>query len=177
MTLSIFDFDHTLYLTPLPTDINRGILSARMGYNGKGWWSRPEALNSNLFDISPNPWTLSRYNYHSEKGHYKVLMTGRIQKLKDEVDKVINQDGFTFHEYFLADNRRTLDFKGDSIYELVDKLNPTTIYFYDDREEHIPIFREIGDDLEDNQGIDFRLFHVTKGMGTEIEYGKYKLNK
>lgn len=172
MILSIFDFDTTLYDTPLPTDENRELLFVYKGYDGHGWWGRPESLDIELFKISHNPWVFDRYNDHTENGDYKALMTGRIKKLSSEVKKIIDQDGFIFDEFHFADGRKTIIFKEDKIRELIERLRPTEVFFYDDRTEHIPTFRKIGDEIEDKYGIKFRLFHIIGLNGYELEYGK-----
>tara|TARA_R110000772_G_scaffold2410_1_gene8334 strand:+ start:49996 stop:50523 length:528 start_codon:yes stop_codon:yes gene_type:complete len=174
MILSIFDLDSTLYITPLPTDLNREILSVYRGYEKSGWWGKAESLDTELFDIKPNPWILEKYDTHTKNGDYKVLMTGRIKKLESAVRKVIEQDGFIFKELHLADGRKTIDFKVSRIKSLIEKLKPTEVFFYDDRTEHIPTFRKVGDEIEDTLGIPFRLFHVIGFNGYELKY-KQKL--
>jgi len=99
-------------------------------------------------------------------------MTGRIEKLESAVRKVIEQDGFEFDELHLADGRKTVDFKVSRIKSLVERLNPTEVFFYDDRTEHIPTFRRIGDDIQDKLGIPFRLFHVIGYNGYELKYNQ-----
>jgi hypothetical protein len=170
MILSIFDFDTTLYDTPLPTDENREILSVYRGYERAGWWGRPESLDIELFDIKPNPWTAEKYKQHTENGDCKILLTGRILKLLPEVNKVIEQGKFEFDELHLADGRKTVIFKEDKIRDSIKRLNPTEVFFYDDRTEHIPTFRRVGDDIQDKLGIPFRLFHVIGFNGYELKY-------
>jgi hypothetical protein len=169
--ISIFDFDSTLYDTPLPTNDNRELLRVFKGYDKSGWWGKSESLDLDLFDIKVIPWVKERYEYHTKENHIKVLMTGRILKLKESVLNVINQDNLNFNEYLLCDGRKTLDFKSSKIMELIEKYNPSEIYFYDDRTEHIPTFRKLGDKIEDS-GIKFRLFHVIGYNGYELKYGK-----
>ena len=172
MIVSIFDFDHTLYQTPLPTEENRELLLIHKNYEKSGWWGRPESLDIELFKITPNAWVFEKYKKHTESGHFKALMTGRIRKLKSEVNKVIEQDGLIFDEYHLCDRRRTIEFKKEMIYDIAERVKPTEIFFYDDRTEHIPTFRKVGDDLEDRLGIKFRLFHVIGLNGYELKYGE-----
>ena len=169
--LSIFDFDDTLYMNPLPTDENRELLRVFKGYEKSGWWGRPESLDTELFDIQMNPWTKEKYEHHTDQDHIKILLTGRVEKLKDSVMNVINQDKLSFDEYLLCDGRRTLDFKSAKIKNLIEKYNPSEVFFYDDRTEHIPTFRKLGDNIEDS-GVKFRLFHVIGHNGYELKYGK-----
>lgn len=171
-TLAIFDFDATLYNSPLPTDENRELLEVYRGYKSSGWWGRSESLDIDLFDIRPNPWTLERYNDHKKKGDKLALMTGRIFKIKESVRKVISQDGFTFDDQLYADGRRTIDFKLDMLEKFANSGKYNEIYFYDDRTEHIPAFRKAGDKYKDELGIDFKLFHVIGHTGYELKYGK-----
>tara|TARA_R110000772_G_scaffold94317_1_gene192108 strand:+ start:1186 stop:1713 length:528 start_codon:yes stop_codon:yes gene_type:complete len=174
MILSLFDFDTTFYDSPLPTNENREILSVYKGYEKEGWWGSPESLDIELFDIKPNPWTVEKYNQHTKNGDYKALLTGRVKKIESAVMKVIGQGDFKFDEHHFADGRKTLIFKEDKIRSLVERLNPTEVFFYDDRTEHIPTFRRIGDDIQDKLGIPFRLFHVIGYNGYELKY-KQKL--
>lgn len=170
MILSIFDFDATLFDTPLPTDENRELLSVFKGYNGMGWWGRAESLDTEVFDIKPNPWVKEKYDHHTNLNHTKILITGRIFKIRDSVKNVISDD-FIFDEMHFADGTKTVEFKINKIHEVMKKYNPTEIYFYDDRTEHIPTFRMIGDKIEDS-GVKFRLFHVIGHNGYELKYGK-----
>lgn len=170
--ISIWDFDGTLYDSPLPTDENRELLRLYRDYDRSGWWGRSESLDIELFDINPNPWVEEKYNFHNDENHYKVFMTGRIVKIKESVHRVINQHNFEFDEFHFADGGKTVDFKSRRILEIAEKHNPTEIFFYDDRTEHIPTFRKLGDKLEDDHNIKFRLFHVIGHNGYELKYGK-----
>lgn len=171
-TLCVFDFDATMYDTPMPTDENRELLSIYRNYTKSGWWGRSESLDIELFDINPNPWVLEKYNSHKSNGDTLVLMTGRIFKIKDSVMNIIEQDNLLFDEYHFADGRKTLDFKIDRLSEMVKKYNPNEVFLYDDRTEHIPTFRMFGDKYEDEYKIKFRLFHVIGHNGYELKYGK-----
>ena len=173
-TIAIFDFDQTLYMCPLPTPENREKLSKAIDYTRSGWWGRGESLNLDVFDILPNPHIKSQYDIHSEIGNKRFMLTGRIFRLKEAVRNVFRKDGFSFDGEYYADGRRTIDYKLAIIDELVETHNPSTIYFYDDREEHIQEFRTKGDELKDTKGIDFYQYQVfIDGSGIiEVPYGQ-----
>lgn len=170
--IAIFDFDATLFDTPLPTKENREILRLFKGYDKPGWWGRAESMDTDVFEINPNPWIKERYLFHKSKEHTLFLLTGRIQKLKDTVEKLTDTHGFDFDDKYFADGRKTIIFKEDIIRKLVKEHNPSEVYFYDDRTEHIPTFRKIGDNIEDELNIKFRLFHVIGWNGYELKYSK-----
>ena len=52
--LVVFDFDSTLFYSPLPEDGNT-IYKERTGkyFPDKGWWSSSASLDTNVFDIYP----------------------------------------------------------------------------------------------------------------------------
>lgn len=171
-TLAIFDFDATMYDTPLPTQENRDLLEVYRNYTMSGWWGRSESLDIELFSIRPNPWVLERYNTHRDNSDKVVLMTGRVFKIGESVKTVLNQDDITFDDYLFADGRRTLVFKLDKLEQFARSGEYDEIFFYDDRTDHIPSFRKAGDTFKDELGVDLRLFHVIGHNAYELGYGK-----
>ena len=169
-TLAIFDFDQTLVMTPQDNKENREILLKKRGYTRPGWWGRPETIDIDLFDIPLIPWVKDRYDEHKRNAHEVILMTGRIIKLKEAVLKVIDHHGLEFDRYYLADGRKTLDFKLDNIDRIVRGGEYGEVIIYDDRTSHIPHFRKLCDTLEDDLNISARLFHVVGHSGYELKY-------
>ena len=85
---------------------------------------------------------------------------------------IIDAGGFQFDDYFFKSGAgSTLDFKMGKILEIIETYRPEIIFFYDDRTDHIPSFRKLGDEIFDEHGIDFKLFHVTSSFsGYELKY-------
>ena len=170
--LVAMDFDATLYLTPEDTLENRELLRIHRNYEKSGWWGRRESLDLGVFDIPINTWTKEKYDHHTELGHRKFMITGRIGPLKQQVLDILDQDNLEFDEYHFSKGN-TLDFKLSILDDMVKRFpDVKEIYFYDDRTEHIPTFRKWGDNIEDEMGIKFRLFHVIGLNGYELKYGK-----
>ena len=97
-TLSFFDFDQTLFNTPLPESGKR-IWEEKTGeeYPHVGWWSRVESLDSNVFDIQPFPSVLNQLrNDISKSDTYTVMLTSRMNKLKPQIEILLNNHDIVF---------------------------------------------------------------------------------
>ena len=162
--LAVFDFDGTLLDTPLPTDENKEIYKEKTGedWPSKGWWSRPETLNQDIFDIPVIKDVISDYKKEKATPNTMVIMlTGRIQKLSSYVEAVLASKGLKFDGYFYNTGGSTLDNKIHTMETLLKKY-PTIkeIHCWDDRMEHIPHFQACGDNLK---GVDFEITIVESG--------------
>ena len=140
--IDIFDFDGTLVFTP---DFYEGkeIWEKSKGvvwpYNG--WASKSESLDLDVFHIPLNPFVYKKYlESHSEYGVLTIMATGRIVKLKDDVDKILEHYGLEFDEKFLNNGGDTYSFKSKLFTDLIDKHKPSIFRMYDDRYPHISAF-------------------------------------
>ncbi len=162
--LFIFDFDATLYKTPEPltgTHIYKEYTG--VDWLHRGWWSRPETLDTKIFDIPLNEWVYSEYlKAKSEEDTYSVLVTGRIKKLKLEVLTVLEKDGIEMDEVHCNWGGPTLNFKLKVFDSLVNKFKDTLIevMVYDDRDEHIGAFIDWSLAKKKETGIQINIIHV-----------------
>lgn len=66
--LAAYDMDGTLLYTPEPEyGIKAYEENTGLKYPHMGWWSKPESLDYNIFDIKPNMAVLSRLNQDNAK--------------------------------------------------------------------------------------------------------------
>ena len=147
--LITFDFDDTLFKTPLP-DVGKVQWEEYTGekWPHRGWWSKPESLNMEIFDIPLNKPIYKQYlKSISDPSNYVVLATGRIEPLRGEVEDILNVNEITFDEVHLNPGADTYDFKKNLFFRLINELRPEEYIMFDDREEHLVRFREWADTL------------------------------
>ena len=162
--LRVFDLDGTLLDTPLPTDENKAIYKEKTGQDwpSRGWWSRPETLDLEIFDIPVIDSVIADYEQEIEKPDTMVIMlTGRIQKLSKSVEAILEAKKLKFDRHYYNTGGSTLDNKIRTIEYLLSKYPTITdIHLWDDRMEHIPHFQAWGEKLKD---VDFKITIVESG--------------
>lgn len=148
----IFDMDGTLVLTP-DKKMCEGVwwdkFNVKWPY--KGVFSKRESLDFTIFNIPIIQSIVDEHRkvYRSPNIHV-VLLTGRLLKLINEVKKLLDYHELYFDEYLLNDKSNTLDFKLFELKRLYDEFpNVEEIIFFDDRDEHIPSFINLGKELEE----------------------------
>lgn len=161
--LYVFDFDGTLVDTPLPEE-GKKIWEEKTGKEWKGgWFSEPESLNMDIFDMPVLPDVISAYNkIASDSSVLKVMLTGRIQVLNKYVKDILDSKGLKFDDYLYNDGGETSQNKRNHI-EMILKYNPNIreVIIFDDRDEHIPVFQKWGDDLVEQGLLDsLKINHV-----------------
>lgn len=137
-----FDFDDTLCHTPLPEE-GKIIWKQKTGFDWPytGWWSKRESLDTEIFDIPVNKWTYEKYlDSISDDSSYVILVTGRIEPLRKEVELVLNKNNLSFNDVFLNFGGDTFSFKTRLFENLIKQHEPSELVMYDDREEHIVRF-------------------------------------
>jgi hypothetical protein len=140
----IFDMDQTLIDSPVPED-GKVIWKEKTGqeYPHTGWWGRKESLDLDILDIQPNPHVLQDYILHKENGDIIFLVTGRLEKLRPEVERILNHHGLTFNGIYLRDGGKdTLDYKINLFDSMMEQFEPDTFTIYEDRFEHVTAFKE-----------------------------------
>lgn len=159
--LSVFDFDATLIATPEPNEESK---KQWADYHGKewpflGWWGRKESLDTDVWDMEPNPEVLESYKKEmSDPETMVVLLTGRLEKLRPEVEGILNKHGLTFDKVLLNKGKRTILDKVEQMNDILsDNPDINEVELWDDRESHIPKFEEWGDNL---WGITFKINHI-----------------
>lgn len=134
-----FDFDKTLFLTPEPENGKKEFKdNTGMDWPHRGWWGRSETLDMDIFQIPINDYVYSEYlKYSNDNNSYIVLATGRLTKLRKEVQDILDYYDISFNEVHLNPGMDTFKFKSDLFSKLIFKLKPDTFIMYDDREEHL----------------------------------------
>lgn len=140
----IFDFDATLIDTyGREEGVEKWLEKTGEKYPHKGWWGRKESLSLEVFDIQPNETVYGDYKIHKENGDTIYLVTGRLEKLRTEVEAILNKHELTFDGIFLRNGGKdTADFKLKLFQKMVDVENPASFTIYEDRFDHVKIFEE-----------------------------------
>ena len=168
--LCVLDLDGTLIDTGMP-ESGRATWERVTGQpwplNGvgkpKGWWSAPESLDIQVFDMPVNQDVYNAYKKAmGEPNTYVVLMTGRLKKkLTDEVMTLLDSKNLTFDEILLNSGGDTCDFKIKEVMRILGE-KPTIKYveFFEDRPQHVQKFEAWGDAGE---GIDVKVNYIESG--------------
>jgi len=145
--IAIFDFDGTLMDTPHP-DPGKKEWEEKTGekYPHRGWWSKRESLDTNIFDINTIKDTVREYIVEYEDPNTLVIMlTGRLPNQADQVEDILNSKGIVFDEYHYKDSGDTLKSKLNTLRSLLNRYpNVNYIEMYEDREPHAIGFEEWG---------------------------------
>lgn len=174
--LYVFDFDDTLIRTPLP-EKGRVIWQQFHGFpfpskseeeveqNRKitGWWGRKESLDMETFNMPLIPEVKSAYDkVKSDPEVMKVMLTGRREKLSNEVRAILDSKGLDFDMYLYNNKSDTLSAKIDYLNDILSS-NPSIVdvVLHDDRDEHIATFQAWGDGLVANGRLEnFTMNHI-----------------
>ena len=162
--LICFDFDDTLFHTPLP-EIGKEVWKEKTGteWPHRGWWGKPESINDEIFDIPKNEWTYQKYlEAVADPDAYVILATGRLDKvpgMRDNVEKILRDNNIEFDEVHLNWGSDTFIFK-------CKKLKVDELKFYDDRAEHLPKFIEWA---KEQNGIKSEIVDVVNKISTTIQ--------
>ena len=140
--LHVFDFDGTLFKSPLRPD----------WWPMLGWWGKPESLEPPCVPQDPGPewWTPvvaeAQASIADPKAHC-ILMTGRLEKrFPARVHDLLSQVGLGFDKTFLTVGGKggTIGFKTRVIGSILDSHPEIqTLRVWDDRGEHMPAFEEV----------------------------------
>ncbi len=130
--LAVYDFDGTLIDSPEPVN-GKQFWQDKMGmpYPHKGWWGRPESLDTEVFDIKPFPNILARLKKDmAEPNTTTIILTSRMEKLRSQLENVLKLNGIRVDELI---TKRGEDDKGDVILRIAN-YNPDLkeIVVYDD---------------------------------------------
>ncbi len=143
--LICFDFDATLFHTALE-DEGKIIWKEKTGYDYPhiGWWSKPETLDLGVFDIPLNRPVYNEYlKAVSDSENFVILATGRLEKLRPQVEAILNKNNLSFDGVFCKRGPGdTLYFKTKLFEYFITELQPEEFIMYDDREEHLVEFKE-----------------------------------
>lgn len=167
-TIHVYDFDNTLFLSPLPNPAlwngeSIGRLQSDTIFLNGGWWHDPEILaatGEGLEKEEPRAWQ-GHWNEIivklvetsvSQKDAVTVLLTGRGEtKFADLTNRILNAKGLDFDLVCLKpeagpQNQRfssTMDFKQSFLRDLCFTYSRAeSIMVYEDRPKHVKGFRE-----------------------------------
>ena len=115
-------------------------------YPHRGWWSKRESLDTNVFNINPIKDTVMEYLAEYEDPNTLVIMlTGRLSNQADQVENILNSQGIIFDEYHYKNDGDTLSSKLNTIQSLLNRYpNVNFIEIYEDREPHAKGFEDWG---------------------------------
>jgi len=156
------DFDGCLFDT-FESEI--GKLMWEKHYNKKfshlGWWSKPESLDLDVFDIKPFPSILNILKKEvANPESYVIILTSRMEKLRPEVEAVLNKNHIHVDKVDMKRSERT---KGEKILRYIEQLPELEeIDVYDDRESDIVSYKQI--ELQIPENIKFRIFLANQGQ-------------
>jgi hypothetical protein len=159
--ISIFDFDGTLARSP-EEKAGRIQWEEVKGepYPHKGWWSKRESLDTNVFDIEMIQSTLN--DYFKEVGNKNtlvIMMTGRMNNQADQVKFILDANLLPFDRYEFKKFGRTIDDKTYKIGKfLVEFPDVVELEMWEDRPEHIVDFKAWF--AENQPEIDFKINFV-----------------
>lgn len=130
--LCCYDFDGTLINSP-ESEEGKKQWEEKTGqpYPYRGWWSRPESLNTKIFDIKPFPNILAKLQEDiADPNTTTIILTSRMEKLRPELENILKLNGITVDE--LITKRGAAD-KGDVIQRIADyNQDLKEIVVYDD---------------------------------------------
>lgn len=155
VTLRIFDFDGTLFASPMPSknlwDPSLfGKIRGTPFEGGLGWFQDVVTLQAPYVPKEPTPeW----YNQslieiiEKSKGDESiknVLLTGRLEAYRPCIESIVGHIGLAFHETTLKPDpsRATLTFKLEYLVSLLEKFKPSRIEIWEDRPKHSAQFEE-----------------------------------
>ena len=145
--IAIFDFDGTLMDTPHAEEGKRE-WEEKTGspYPHRGWWSKRESLDTEVFNIQPIKSTIRDYVIENEvPTTYMVMLTGRLPNQQDQVEDILHSYDIIFDEYHYKDDGDTLTSKFNTLKSLLNRFpNVEEIEMYEDREPHAISFEEWG---------------------------------
>ncbi len=166
--LVAFDFDGTLIDSPLP-EYGKLVWSEKKGipYPHSGWWSKPESLDIDVFDIKPNPVVYSQYLKEiSTPNTYVIILTSRLKKLEEQIKLVLEQNNIFVNE---INTKNTNETKGIRILKYLDKFPEINeISVFDDSIDVIENeYNTIKHLLPDN--LSFNIYFVNNNKLTLVE--------
>eukprot|EP01103_Thecamoeba_quadrilineata_P006146 TRINITY_DN15871_c0_g1_i1.p1 TRINITY_DN15871_c0_g1~~TRINITY_DN15871_c0_g1_i1.p1 ORF type:complete len:416 (+),score=79.80 TRINITY_DN15871_c0_g1_i1:33-1280(+) len=168
-TLAIFDFDGTLFRSPVPNPKlwNRsvlGLLYSAPSSGGLGWFQSTLTLSPPYI---PSPPPLGFFNSEifeaaqrsiCDPNSVSVLLTGRTVEYKDIITGLLTHYGLVFDHYGFKglNGDTTKDFKEGFVRDIVSKTNPDLIQLFEDRIGHVKFFHSLLSSLN----IKYEIIHV-----------------
>lgn len=140
--LICFDFDDTICHTIKEKD-GKLIWKEKTGkdWPHNGWWSKAESLDIDVFDTKVNPYVYDEYlKAISDPDNYVIMATGRLERLREPVQAILDNLGLEFDNVYLNTGGDTYLYKTRLFENLIRKMRPDEFVMYDDRYEHLVKF-------------------------------------
>lgn len=166
--LSVFDFDGTLVDTPLPEE-GKKTYKEKTGkdWPHAGWWGQPMSLDMQVFEMPTITNVINDYKKEIQNSDTMIVMvTGRMVKLTDLVKEILNRHGLKFHEYHFNRGGSTESAKKKTFDQILSQ-HPSIkeVSIYDDRSEHIGVFKTWGEEQLDSDRLEsFKIFQIINGQ-------------
>ena len=152
--LDVFDFDGTLFKSPLPPDWWK---------DKADWFYGIESLTPPFVPEVPSDWWIESTVRHavralSDATHYVILLTGRNNNtFSDRVNQLLEQKGLEFDEVHLSDRKDTVEFKVENIERVLSEYpSIKKVDLWDDQIERTPAYRV----AVERVGVKFKLHMV-----------------
>ena len=166
MRLQIFDFDGTLFRSPEPQE-GMKIWKEKTGndYPFKGWWSKPESLDLNVFDIKPFEGVLNLLKMEKKTPDtYVIILTSRMERLRPYVQAVLDANDVKVDK---LDMKTVEKSKGEKILDYIKEFpDLEEISVYDDRDGDIQSYKSIINQIPKN--ITFNIYLAESGKITSV---------
>ena len=123
--LICIDFDKCLFQTP-ESEEGKLIYQEKTGqqYPYLGWWSKPESLDMNVFDIKPYPSMLKQFNLEQSKPNtHIIILTNRREFLRPQVQAILDANNIQADELVMANDQRTKGEKRNRYQRMVKQLS------------------------------------------------------
>ncbi|MFW5847358.1 MAG: hypothetical protein ACOCVF_00365 [bacterium] len=158
--LLAIDLDGTLCNTPHP-EYGKEMWSKYYGkeYPHIGWWSKPESLDLNVFDIDCYQSMVNVINKYNDNETYKIILTSRIPKVEEEINKVLKHNNIKIDKIYTKSGKQD---KGERLREIMNQFPELNeVMVFDDNIEDINAYVRLRDQLDDN--ISFYIYSLNKG--------------
>ena len=165
--LNFFDMDGCLIDSQMP-ETGKVIWKEKTGtdYPHIGWWSKPESLDFNVFDIKPFSNVLNILKKEtSNQNSFVVILTSRMEKLRPYVENLLNHFNIHVDKLDMKYNYRT---KGQKVLEYIEQFpNLVEVNVYDDQDINIDSYKLIRNQIPEN--IKFNIYLTTEGNLSLVE--------
>lgn len=160
------DFDSTLIQSPEPQE-GMKIWKEKTGhdYPFKGWWSKPESLNLNVFDIKPFEGVLNLLKMEKKSPDtYVIILTSRMDRLRPYVQAVLDANDIKVDKLDMKTIEKS---KGEKILDYIKEFPELEeIDVYDDRDSDIQSYKSIVNQIPKN--ITFNIYLAASGRITPV---------
>jgi len=184
-TLNIFDFDGTLFKSPVPNpsrwDSNLiGKFKSTKEQGGLGWFQDIETLSEPYVPILPgDDWfephvRQAVLDSMNDDNSHTVLLTGRTVIYQTLVESFIKHAGLVFDACGFKpssldeEHLPTMTFKRDFIKNMIDVYKPGKVRIWEDREDHITKFTKFIQN--EYSHLEHQIIHVDPPGETHLSY-------